>query len=273
MPTLQANNITLAYEQQGSGPHLVLITGLGYGGWFWHRVALRLAQHFTVTTFDNRGTGDSDKPAGPYTVEMMAADTASLMDALGISRAAVLGHSLGGYLAQQLIYSRPDLVGRLILASTNTGGLKVIPITAEALEVMTNRQGDPIELIRRGIRVATAPGFLERQPAVAQELITYRLSGPVPPAAYTAQVMAGAGTATWSDSLVDAHLSAIRVPTLILSGDHDRVVPPGNAGLLAAKIPQAQVKILPNTGHIFPIEDPTATVAAIVEFVTTDKHK
>jgi pimeloyl-ACP methyl ester carboxylesterase len=144
--------------------------------------------------------------------------------------------------------------------------MKVIPITAEALEVMTNRQGDPIELIRRGIRIATAPGFIESQPDVVQELITYRLAGPVPPAAYTAQLMAGAGTAAWSDSLVDAHLAAIHVPTLILSGEHDRVVPPGNAGLLAAKIPQAQVKILPNTGHLFPIEDPAATVAAITEF-------
>jgi pimeloyl-ACP methyl ester carboxylesterase len=267
MPTLQANNITLAYEQQGSGPHLVLITGLGYGGWFWHKVVPGLARHFTVTTFDNRGSGGSDKPAGPYTVEMMAADTAGLLDALNITNATILGHSLGGYLAQQLIYTRPDLVGRLILASTNSGGLKVIPITAEALEVMTNRQGDPIELIRRGIRVATAPGFLEAQPDVVQELINYRLGGPVPPAAYTAQVMAGAGTAAWSDSLVDAHLAAIRVPTLILFGEHDRVVPPGNAGLLAAKIPQAQVKILPNTGHLFPIEDPPATVAAITEFL------
>lgn len=267
MPTIQSNGLTLAYEQTGDGPHLLLIAGLGYGGWFWHRVVPGLAEHFTVTTFDNRGAGGSDKPPGPYTIEQMAADTAGLMDGLGLAEATVLGHSLGGYIAQELLYARPDLVGRLILASSNLGGMQVIPLTPQAMAVMSNRTGDPLELIKRGVSVAAAPGFAEKQPELLQTLIAYRLTNPVPPASYTAQLMAGAGTAAWSEAKIDAHAAANRVPTLILFGEHDMVVPPGNADLLQAKIPQAQVFILANVGHIFPFEDAAATVDSIVQWV------
>lgn len=267
MPTLPSNGLTLAYEQSGSGPHILLIAGLGYGGWFWHKIVPGLAEHFTVTTFDNRGAGGSDKPAGPYTIDQLATDTAGLMETLGLTGATVLGHSLGGYIAQKLVYSRPELVGRLILASTNLGGMKVIPITAQAMAVMTNRTGDPAEVIQRGIGVATAPGFAERYSQIVQELIDYRLTNPVPPANYTAQLMAGAGTASWSEAQIEAHAAANHIPTLILFGEHDMVVPPGNADLLQAKLPHAQVVILPNVGHIFPIEDAAATVSTIANWV------
>ena len=273
MPTVQSNNISLAYEQTGSGPHLLLIAGLGYGGWFWHKVVPGLAQHFTVTTFDNRGAGGSDKPAGPYTLDQFAADTAGLIEALGLAGATVLGHSLGGYIAQKLIYSRPELVGKLILASTNLGGMKVIPITPQALAVMTNRTGDPVEVIKRGVGVATAPGFAEQYGAMVQELIEYRLTNPVPPANYTAQMMAGAGTASWSEAQIEAHAAANHVPTLILFGEHDGVVPPGNAQLIQAKIPHAQIIILPHVGHIFPVEDAAATVNTIVQWIQQQNKK
>lgn len=269
MRTIQANDIRLSYDIIGNGSPMVLITGVGYGAWFWHKVVPGLAQHFQVITFDNRGAGGSDKPAGPYSVAMLAADTAGLLDGLGIKNACILGHSLGGFTAQELAVTRPDLVGKLILASTNHGGLNVIPITPEAMKVLTDRSGDPIELVKRGVAIASAPGFAERHPEVLQELITYRLTNPVPPAQYTAQVMAGAGMATLSDDTIKKRLAAIKVPTLILFGEFDAVVPPGNAQLLAAKLPNAQVEILANTGHIFPIEDPSTTVQVITQWIAS----
>jgi pimeloyl-ACP methyl ester carboxylesterase len=246
----------------------VLIAGVGYGSWFWHKIAPALAEHYQVITFDNRGAGSSSKPAGPYTVTMLAADTAGLLDALEIKDAFVMGHSLGGYIAQELIVNHPELISKLILASTNHGGQQVIPITPEAMEVLTNRQGDPLELIKRGISIACAPGFMEEKITVIQELIDYRLSNPVPPAQYQAQVMAGAGMGTITSEQIAQRMAAIQVPTLILFGEFDMVVPPGNADLLADKITDAQVKIIPNSGHIFPIEEPSATVAAIDEFLS-----
>ena len=139
MPKIESNGIEIYYEIHGSGQPLLLITGLGYGLWYWQKLAAELSDHFQVIVFDNRGAGKSSQPEGPYSVPMMAADTAGLMDALELKGVAVLGHSLGGFIAQELVVSRPDLVGKLILASTNHGGMKVIPITPEALEVMTSR--------------------------------------------------------------------------------------------------------------------------------------
>lgn len=267
MPTIKANNIELSYELQGSGPPLVLISGVGYGAWFWHKVVPGLAQNYQVITFDNRGAGGSDRPAGPYTVPMLAADTAGLLDALGFKDTYVLGHSLGGFIAQELIATRPELVGKLILASTNYGGQQVIPITPQAMEVLTNRQGDPLELVKRGISIACAPGFMDKHFRIIQELVNYRFTNPVPPAQYQAQVAAGAGMATLTEDQVNQRMAAIQVPTLILFGEFDMVVPPGNADLMAAKIADAQVEIIPATGHIFPIEDPEATITAIHKFL------
>lgn len=261
MPRMRVHDINIYCEIIGDGTPLLFIAGVGYGGWFWHKQAPALSQHFQVITFDNRGAGESDKPDGPYTTAQMAADTAGLLDALGIKGANVVGHSLGGFIAQELTLSRPELISKLVLASTTFGGPNAIPITAEALEVLTKREGDPVRLVKRGIAIATAPGFAEREPEVAQELLQYRLSNPVPPAQYEAQVTA--------DAIHDAEarIGQIHCPTLILFGEHDKVVPLGNAELLAEKISDAQVKILSDVGHIFPIEDPEATNSALLEFL------
>jgi pimeloyl-ACP methyl ester carboxylesterase len=265
--TIQANGIQIAYSLTGSGQPILLISGVGYDAWFWHKIVPALSEHYQVITFDNRGSGESAKPHGPYTVSMLAADTAGLLDSINLKNAIVLGHSLGGFIAQELAITRRDLVSHLILASTNHGGPDVIPITPEALQILTDRNGNPTELVKRGIAIATAPGFAERQPEVMQELLTYRFTNPVPPAQYTAQVMAGAGMAAFTSEDIATRMAAITMPTLILFGEHDRVVPPGNATLLAEKLPNAQIAILPEAGHIFPIEQPEATVNTIFKFL------
>ena len=268
MPKIESNGIEIYYEIHGSGQPLLLITGLGYGLWYWQNIVAELSDHYQVITFDNRGSGKSSHPEGPYTVSMMADDTAGLLDALELKQVAVLGHSLGGFIAQELVVRRSGLVGKLILASTNHGGMKVIPVTPEALEVMTSRGGDPVELVKRGIEIACAPGFVEKHPQVVQNLIDYRFTNPVPSAQYHAQVAAGVGTATYSDAQVDERMAAIKVSTLIVSGEYDRVVPPGNADLMAEKIAQAEVVLIPDTGHMFPIENPFAAADVIKEFLS-----
>jgi pimeloyl-ACP methyl ester carboxylesterase len=261
MPKLQSNGITIAYESHGEGHPLLLICGVGYGGWAFRKLAPLLSDRYRVITFDNRGVGGSDKPEGPYSTPQMAQDAIGLLEGLGISSAYVLGHSLGGYIAEEIALARPDLVKKLVLASTTSGGKDVIPITAEALSVMTERRGDPLELINRGIAVATAPGWAKEHPDEVKELIDYRLSSPVPAAAYAAQVNAGA------QHNAEGRVSAIKCPTLVLSGDADRVVPPGNAELLARKIPGAEVRIVRGAGHLLPIEAPEATASVLRAFL------
>jgi pimeloyl-ACP methyl ester carboxylesterase len=225
-----------------------------------------LARHFQVIVFDNRGAGASDKPAGPYTAQLLAADTAALLAALGHRSAFVLGHSMGGFVAQALALSHPPLVRRLILASTNFGGPRHIPTTPEAMAVFMDTQSDPLERLRRGIAISTAPGWAEAHPDQVQTWLDYRAAHPLDPAGYQAQL--GIGLALLAEAASFEHrLQAVQAPTLILFGAHDKVVPPGNADLLAGQIPGSVVQLLPDAGHLFPFETPDAANAAIIRFL------
>ena len=266
MPVVRTNSIDLYYEVQGAGTPLVLLAGLGYPGWQWHRMAPLLAQRCQVFTLDNRGVGRSDKPAGPYTASLLAADTVGLLDALGIEQAAIMGHSMGGFIAQALALEYPQRVSKLILASTNFGGPRHAPITPAAMRVLTDVTGDPATRLRNGIVVSTAPGFAEQHPEVIDEWLAWRSANPIDPAGYQAQLAIGLGLLS-EDAAFEQRLPAITAPTLILFGAHDAVVPPANAELLARQIPHSRVHILPDAGHFFPLETPEDAASVVVEFM------
>lgn len=268
MPYVSSNGIKIYYEEFGSGKPLVLIAGMGYGLWMWHRMIPGLAQNFRVVAFDNRGAGNTDKPDGPYSAEMLGKDTAGLMDALGLAGAAVMGHSMGGFVAQELAVTRPDLVGKLILSGTNFGGPNHVPLTPEGLKAILDRSGDPLDVLKRGVTLAAAPGFTERQPAVFDEIIAYRLTMPVPPAQWQAQTAVGLGLVTL-DASYEPKLSQLKMPTLILFGAHDRVVPPANAELFRQRIANSVVKLIPDAGHIFPLETPVEANEIVTGFMTS----
>jgi pimeloyl-ACP methyl ester carboxylesterase len=124
-----------------------------------------------------------------------------------------------------------------------------------------------VELVKRGIAIACAPGFAERQPEVVEALMAYRFSNPVPPPQYQAQVAAGAGMSFLDDEQVTNRMANIHIPTLILFGEHDMVVPSGNAELLKEKIANSSVQLIPEAGHIFPIEAPETTVEILIKFL------
>jgi len=266
MPKTTTNNITIDYEITGDGPPLVLIAGLGYPKWMWHKMLPGLAAHFRVITFDNRGVGESDKPAGPYTAQMLAADTVGLMDALGIEKAHVMGHSMGGFIAQALVLDTPDRVDRLILSATNFGGPRHIPVTPEAMAVLTDTSTPPLERLRNGILISCTPGFGDAHPEIVEEWLTWRATHPLDLAGYQAQMSIGLGL--MSEAAAFEHkLPAVQHETLILFGADDKVVPPGNADLLAAQLPNSTVAILPHAGHFFPFDATDAAVAAVVSFL------
>jgi 3-oxoadipate enol-lactonase len=266
MPTTRSNGIEMYYEVHGAGAPLVLLAGLGYPAWQWHRMVPFLAQHCQVITPDNRGVGLSDKPAGPYTAALLAADTVGLLDALGIEQAVVMGHSMGGFVAQALALEYPGRVSKLILASTNFGGPRHVPVTAAAMAVLTDVAGDPATRFKNGLAVSTAPGFVEQQPEVVEMWMAWRAANPINPAAYQAQI--GIGLALLDEGAAfEKQLPKITAPTLILSGAHDAVVPPANAELLAQQIPHSQIRILPAAGHFFPLEVPEEAAQLVVEFI------
>jgi pimeloyl-ACP methyl ester carboxylesterase len=266
MPKVRANGIGIYYEVHGAGEPLVLIAGLGYEHWMWQKMMPGLAEHLQVVAFDNRGVGQTDKPEGPYTAQMLADDTAELMGALGIGRAAVMGHSMGGFVAQALVLSRPEVVSRLILSATNFGGPRHIPVTQEALAVLTDMSSDPLERLRRGIVVSTAPGFAEAHPEIIEEWLEHRVKNPLDPAGYQAQLAIGLAVAS-EEACFEPKLKQVEVPTLILFGEDDKVVPAGNAELLAREIPNSRIQILDGAGHFFPLEVPDEAARAVVSFL------
>jgi len=265
MPTVNANGIDIYYEIHGSGAPIVLISGLGYPLWEWHRMVPFLAGQFKVISFDNRGVGKTEKPVGPYSASMLAADLDGLLDALGIEQAIVMGHSMGGFIAQAFALQNPGRVSKLILCSTNFGGPHHIPITAAAMKVLSDVTSDPLTRFKNGLVVSTAPGFAEKNPQIIQGWLEWRLSNPVDVAGYQAQMAIGLGLIT-SEASFEEKLKTITAPTLILFGAHDKVVPPENAKLLAEQIPGSQVVIFPDAGHFFPVEIPEAAASTVAGF-------
>ena len=131
MPTVRVNDIDMYYEIHGEGEPVVLIAGLNSDHTLYQKLGIipRLAERYKVVAFDNRGVGQSGKPDIPYSIEMMADDTAGLLHALGIEQAHLLGTSMGGRIATALALRHPQQVKSLILVSTILKSLKGTPMT------------------------------------------------------------------------------------------------------------------------------------------------
>ena len=115
MPTLHTNGINLKYDEQGQGEPLLFLHGLGSQGEDWGFQVPFFAPHYRVVTVDLRGHGESDKPAGPYSVSMMADDVVGLLDALKIESAHIVGLSMGGMIAFQLVVDKPERVRSMVI--------------------------------------------------------------------------------------------------------------------------------------------------------------
>ncbi|MCP4357158.1 MAG: alpha/beta fold hydrolase [Chloroflexi bacterium] len=264
--TINANGIKIAYDICGHGDPLILIAGLGDDRWLWHRMIPYLAQDFQVIAFDNRGVGGTDAPAGPYSANMLAEDTAVLLQTLGIGQTAVLGHGMGGYVAQALVLAYPEIVSKLILSATNFGGPHHIPITQEALTILMDTNGSRTTQLKNRLRVSCAAGFSQREPEFVREWLHYFAAHPIDSAAYQAQLSIGLGLMS-EDACFEHKLKDVEVPTLVISGGQDKVVPPENVALLAEKIPHNQTVIIKNAGHYFPFEQPETAAKIVAKFL------
>jgi len=267
MPKVKVHDIELYYETTGSGKTLVLISGLGYPLWQWHKMVPFLAKHFQVIAFDNRGVGQSDKPSGPYSAQMLAADIAGLLDVLGIEKAAIMGHSMGGFIAQAMALDFPEKVSELILCSTNFGGPNHVPVTPEAFAVLSDTTSDPLTRFTNGLKVSTAPGWSDAHPDIVNEWVEWRVANPMDIAGYQSQFAIGLALTT-KEASFENKLSNISVPTLILFGAHDKVVPPENAELLQKQVRRSQTMIIPDAGHFFPIEVPDTASQIVIDFLS-----
>ena len=262
MEQAQINGIRLVYQLRGSGPPLVMIHGAQGDQSMFNDLAPAFAAHYRVLTFDQRGSGLSEKPDTDYSIAMLADDTAALMEQLGCSPAAVVGVSMGGMIAQELALRHPERVHTLVLGCTTPGGPQAVRIGGSAFANAYSTQ--PMSAEERGRALAEAAftkGYIERHPQIIPALIEARRQRPLDPVALDHRVKAALQHDTY------ARLARIACPTLVITGKDDALISWDNSRLLAERIPGAELVILEPAGHCFWLEQPAQASAAILRFL------
>lgn len=249
MPTVKANNINIYYEIHGEGEPLLMIQGYSFYSGHWMTLVPEMAKDYRAIIFDNRGTGRTDKPVEPpYTMKLMAADAKGLLDAIGIDKANVFGVSMGGMIAQEFALTYPDRVINLVVGCSTCGGTESVAPTAEALAFLFNPDMAKFPVEERARATAQwlwTQDFIEANPQTVEALVAITVKYPTPPEGF-----AGHGQAIVSHNTCD-RLHQIKVPTLVIAGDSDRLIPPENSKIIASKIPGSQLVVLKNAGHAF----------------------
>lgn len=263
MPRVQAGEIQIYYERRGNGPPLLLIMGFGGSGAMWdERIRDLLAQRFDLIVPDNRGTGQSEKRDEAIEVATMADDLAALLDTLGIDRAHVFGVSMGGMIAQAFALRHPDRLRALILGCTHCGGARTVQADPEVRGLLLPQPGmTPQEAVRRTYAAMCTPETISTQTGFLDEMLERMLAHRTPLFVFRRQ-MEAIGRFDVCD-----HLHTITAPTLVITGDRDRLVPPQNSEQIAAAIPNARLAVITGAAHNFFWEAPTETAALVTEFV------
>lgn len=262
MPTAHVNGTDLYYEVTGDGPPLLLVSGLGLNSLVWAPVVAELSSSFTCITVDNRGTGRSATPPGPYAIDEMADDLAGLLREVDLGAVSVVGWSLGGSVAQSLLIRHGDLLARVVLLSALPC---YTPLQHAWLDagLVVRRQGlSPVSIALNGMAWSYTPRLLaDHGRALAQAELAARNPYPTSLEGFEAQA---AGLRRY-DSRGD--LPAVRTPVLVLVGAEDVLTPPAQSVEMAELIPSARLQVLPRGGHAMVLEYPTDTLAAILDFL------
>jgi 3-oxoadipate enol-lactonase len=256
MPHARVGEIELSYERAGSGPPLLAINGMSGTLLSWGEPFLApLRESFEVIVYDHRGVGESSRMEAPFTIADLARDAAGLLDALEVDSAHVLGISMGGMVAQELALAGrvgSNRVRTLVLGCTYCGGegsSLASPAVAQRL-IESLRSGDRERALRTGWEICVSPRLRDD----AELYASYRaiaLERRAPQAVIMAQMRAIAAHDT------SARLAAgLELPTLIVHGVADELIPVQNAHTIAGHLPAARLELFGEAGHLFFWEEP-----------------
>jgi pimeloyl-ACP methyl ester carboxylesterase len=263
LPHQSVNGIRIYYEDRGQGEPLILINGLAFPMDLWFAQIEALSKDFRVIAPDNRGIGQSDKPDEEYAIKLLASDAVGLLKALGIEKAHVAGLSMGGFIAQEIALTYPDVVNRLILVATGMGGPRSMdlgkPFWEKAVAAIAGKP--PREVYRIDLTLMTAPGFVEKHPDILDQAVALRMKNPQPLFAFMRQ-FAACGV---FDS--NSRVQNISQPTLIILGKDDPIFPIPLAVDFRQKLPDAKMIIYENCGHAILLEKADSLSRDIREFL------
>jgi pimeloyl-ACP methyl ester carboxylesterase len=245
MPKVKVNDITMHYEQQGSGEPLVLIPYLAADNACYAFQVAEYSKHFTCISLDPRGAGESDKPAGPYSTEQFADDVAGFMSAIGVERAHVSGLSLGAAVGMWLAAKYPEKVKTLSLHSGWTKTDPFLKTVVEGWQVMAKALGSVPEMVIKGIFPwCFTPELYAAKPDYIQALADFVKGRPVQP---VDAFMQESGAVMAHDA--EAQLGKIQAPTQITFGKYDMVTSTRFAEPMTAHIKHSELVIFEGCAH------------------------
>ena len=254
-----STGIRLRYAEQRGGPGepIILLHGLSDSWFSFSRVLPLLSAQRTVYALDQRGHGDSDKPASGYRMRDLAADVVAFMDAKGIDRATVLGHSMGSFVAQQVALAAPKRVSKLILVGSTTAPRTFAGIADLDSIIRTIKDRVPTEFLRE-FQVSTvydgvSAEFIDRAVQESTKLPAYAWRGLL-------------------DGLLAADppvaLGASGIPTLVMWGEKDAYALASEQRALVALVRTGTLKAYPNTGHAPHWERPAVFAQDVNDFIS-----
>jgi pimeloyl-ACP methyl ester carboxylesterase len=272
MPVAAVNGTELHYEVSGQGEPVVLIPGLGLDRSYFAAAIPQLERFAKVISLDLRGVGQSAKPPGPYSMRLWAEDVSALLDHLGERRAHVVGSSLGGCVALELVDQRPDQVASLVLVAAFSELDRSLELNFRLRIAIVEQLGMTDVLADHMLLWTLSRRFIEtergKQAAAAIQQAVRRNS----PALYASFLRAilefgrvlpeQAG-----QPKVTERLSRIAVPTLLVVGEEDAISRPSEMRGLQERIAGSRLVTIPGVGHLSNLENPPAFNAAVAEFV------
>jgi len=259
MALAKAGDVELSYERGGSGPPLLMIMGLGgtYAHWD-ERFLEDLKRDYDVIIYDHRSVGESTRVSEPFTIAQLAEDASALLAALAIGGAHVLGFSMGGMVAQELALAHPEQIDRLVLASTYCGGAESKRTRSDALKRLAEAgaSGDRDLATQVAWEINVSPRFAENEPAHERffEIASRRRVAFVVLRAQVNAIMA-------HDT--SERLPSLALPTLVIHGTADEMVPVANGELIASLIPDSRLELLDGAGHLFFWEAPESAAQLV----------
>jgi pimeloyl-ACP methyl ester carboxylesterase len=263
MARVRVGELEMAYRSDGRGEPLLLIGGFTMVKESWELQVAGLSGRFRVVSFDNRGVGETAAPSKPFTIADMAADTAGLMDALGIESAHVFGVSMGGLIAQVLALDHPGRVRKVALGCTTHGGRHAVQPGREVMQIL-GKAADPSlpaeESVRIRIPTIFSERFIREEPGRLEEFVRSSVRHAPTPEGAAGQM----GALSVFNSR--RRLGEIRCPVLVITGALDRMMPPENSRLLAEGIEGAELYTVEGAGHSFFLEKPEEVNRVLIDF-------
>lgn len=269
MPLIHVNDVDIYYEQHGEGhDHLILIGGLSSDHQVWKSTLRHFSKHFRVLIFDNRGAGRSTTPNYPYTTEMMASDVLHLMDTVNIKRAHILGHSMGGCIAQQIALLAPERINKMIVACSRAKP-SVLANMALTMREKLQAAGIPIEMLAEYVMpLLFCETFLQNTVQV-KGFIQWTMQNPHPqsPIGFSNQLSA----VKMHD--VSNRLSEILAPTLVIAGDEDILMPKASAKIFADNIKNSKFIVISDCAHMPHVEKSREFAEHVMRFLSEETSR